>query len=82
MDCAPENRNKLRELLKQFKSEEGMEVIGAFYPRGSEYMFASVTKYDDYATWEKKWASSSKTRQEGINIITKQMDMFFEKINL
>jgi len=82
MDCAPENRQKFRELLKQFKSEGGAEVIGAFYPRGSGYMFATVTKYDSYAIWEKYWAETSKKREEGINIVTKDMDMFFEKIEL
>ena len=70
------------ELFKQFKSAEGAEVIGLFYPRGSEYLFASVVKYKDYATWEKSWADMSKEREKSIDIITKQTDMFFEKIQL
>lgn len=82
MDCAPENRQKLRELFKQFKSPEGVEAMGLFYPRGSEYLFASVVKYKDYATWEKIWADTSKEREEGVDIITKQTDMFFEEIQL
>jgi len=82
MSCAPENRQKLPEIMKQFKPVEGVERLGLFFPRGSGYMYAGITKYKDYATWEKYWAEIAKERQKGISLITEEMDMFFEEVQL
>ena len=86
MSCAPENRQKFlensRELSQQRKPVEGVEHIGLFYPRGRNYLYAGVTKYKDYATWEKYWADIAEQRQKGLSIITEQTDMFFEEIKL
>jgi hypothetical protein len=86
MSCAPENRQKFlensRALVQKRKPVEGVESLGLFYPRGSNYMYAGVTKYKDYATWEKYWAEIAKERGKGLSIITEQTDMFFEEIKL
>ncbi|GAG64471.1 unnamed protein product [marine sediment metagenome] len=83
MTCAPEDIPQFLENMKQFRTDtEGVEDIGLFYPRGSNYRLASVTKYKDYATWEKHWAKIQEQRQKGLDIITQQTDMFFEEIEL
>ena len=82
MSCAPEDRAKLPEMMKQFKPVEGVERLGLFFPRGSNYMYASITKYKDYAAWEKYWAEIAKLRKKGLNIITAETDMFFEEVQL
>jgi len=68
--------------MAEVPETEGVEPIGLFFPRGSGYMYATVTKYKDYATWEKYWQKITKRRQKGMAIITKEMDMFFEEIKL
>jgi len=86
MNCAPENRKKLRDMIKngisalETESVEGVKPQGLFYPRGSNYDFAVIIKYKDYATWEKRQAATAEARQKGIDIITEQTDMFFEEI--
>ena len=75
-------RYKLPEMFKQMKPAEGVERLGLFFPRGSNYMYASITKYKDYATWEKYWAEIAKERQKSLSIITEQTDMFLEEIKL
>jgi len=52
------------------------------YPRGSGYMYATITKYQDYATWEKFWKNPQVTavRQKANAILTNQMDMFLDEI--
>ena len=82
MSFAPEDRQKLPEMMKQMKPVEGVEPLGLFFPRGSNYMYASITKYKDYATWEKYWAEIAKERRKGMNIITAETDMFFEEVQL
>ena len=86
MSCAPENRQKFlenaRASAQQRKPVEGVEPRGLFYPRGSNYMYAAVTKYKDYATWEKYWAEIAKERKKGMDIITEETDMFFEEVQL
>ncbi|MCW4050183.1 MAG: hypothetical protein NWE89_10670 [Candidatus Bathyarchaeota archaeon] len=82
MSCAPEDRQKLPENMKQFKPVEGVEPLGLFFPRGSNYMYASITKYKDYATWEKYWAEIAKERRKGLSLITEETDMFFEEVQL
>ena len=83
LNCAPGEKQQFLESMKQFSSDtEGIEVIGLFYPRGSNYDYAAVTKYKDYATWEKYWAETAEQRQSGLHIITQQTDMFFEEIEL
>ena len=82
MSCAPEDRPKLPERMKQFKPVEGVERLGLFFPRGSNYMYAAITKYKDYATWEKYWEEIKKERQKGLDIITEETDMFFEEVQL
>lgn len=82
MSCAPQDRAKIPEIMKQFKPAEGVEPLGLFFPRGSRYMYATITKYKDYATWEKYWADVAKIRQKGIDIITVEEDMFFEEVKL
>jgi len=79
--CAPNDRGKVPEILKQFKSVEGVEPLGLFFPRGSGYMYATITKYKDHGAWEKYWRSPETTeaRQKGMEIITEEMDMFFEE---
>jgi len=44
-------------------------------------MYATITRYKDYGAWEKYWTSPETTeaRQKGIEIITEEMDMFFEE---
>ncbi len=80
--CTPEGRSKLPEMFKQMKPAEGVERLGLLFPRGSRYMYASVTKYKDYAPWEKYWEEIKKERQKGLDIITEETDMFFEKVPL
>ena len=86
MSCAPENRQKFlensRALVQKRKPVEGVEPLGLFFPRGSNYMYASITKYKDYATWEKYWAETAKQRKKGINIVSEETDMFFEEVQL
>jgi len=67
---------------KAVKKLEGVELVGLFFPRGSGYMYATITKYQDYATWEKLWKSPEVTpvREKANAIVTKQMDMFFDEI--
>jgi hypothetical protein len=45
-------------------------------------MYAAITKFQDYATWEKLWTSPAmdKLREKALPMITKQMDMFFDEI--
>jgi hypothetical protein len=45
-------------------------------------MYAIITKYQGYATWEKFWKNPKVTvvRQKANTIVTKQMDMFFDEI--
>jgi len=81
MSCTPEGRSKLPEMYKHI-SAEGVERLGLFFPRGSNYMYASITKYKDYATWEKHWKEIKKDRQKGMDLITEETDMFFEEIKL
>ena len=45
-------------------------------------MYASITKYKDYATWEKYWAEIAKERRKGMDVITEETDMFFEEVQL
>jgi hypothetical protein len=75
----PKVINAIKKVIKNFK---GVELIGVFFPRGSGYMYATITKYQDYATWEKFWTNPKVTamRQKANAIITKQMDMFFDEI--
>jgi len=81
INCAPQDRGKVPEILKRFKRVEGVEPLGLFFPRGSGYMYATITRYKDYGAWEKYWTSPETTeaRQKGIEIITEEMDMFFEE---
>jgi hypothetical protein len=82
LKCTPEGRPKLPEWFKQMIPGEGVEHMGLFFPRGSTYMYASITKYKDYATFEKYWEKIKKERHEGMDIITEETDMFFEEIQL
>jgi hypothetical protein len=45
-------------------------------------MYATITKYQNYATWEKFWKNPQVTaiRQKANAIVTKQMDMFLDEI--
>ena len=45
-------------------------------------VFGGEAKYQDYATWEKFWKNPkvTATRQKANAIVTKQMDMFLDKI--
>jgi hypothetical protein len=81
---SPKDRGKVPEIMRQFKRVEGVEPLGLFFPRGSSYMYATITKYKDYGAWEKYWRSPDTTevRQKGIEIITKELDMFFEEQKL
>ncbi len=45
-------------------------------------MYAAITKYKDYATWEKSWAETAKERRKGMDIIIEETDMFFEEVQL
>lgn len=82
----PEKRGEVAEIMKGFSDiqAKGVEPVGLFYPRGSGYMYATVTKYENYGAWEKYWRSPevSKVRQKGTSIITCEMDMFFDEIKL
>ena len=55
----PEKRGEVPEMIKAAwkvaEKAEGVEPVGLFFPRGSGYMYATMTKYRDYATWEKFW---------------------------
>ncbi len=83
MNCAPEDNQQFLENMKQVRPDaEGVEHMGVFYPRGSNYRWAGITRYKDYATWEKYWANIAEQRQKGLTIITQQTDMFFEEIEL
>jgi len=82
----PEKRGEVPEIVKTMveaaKKAEGVEPVGLFFPRGSGYMYAIITRFRDYATWEKFWEQIAKLRQKGISIITNEMDMFFDEIKL
>jgi len=75
----PKFINTVKKIVKNFK---GIELIGFFFPRGSGYMYAIITKYQNYATWEKFWINPKviAVRQKANVMITKQMDMFFDEI--
>jgi len=51
-----EKREEVPKIMKAFKKAvgklEGVELVGLFFPRGSGYMYATITKYRDYATWK------------------------------
>ena len=81
VNCVPKDRAKIPEILKQFKRVEGVEPLGLFFPRGSGYMYATITRYKDYGAWQKYWTSPETTeaRQKATEIITEEMDMFFEE---
>ncbi len=82
MSCAPENRQKFLENVKQLKRPEGVEFLGLFYPRGSNYMFAGINKYKDYATWEKIWAQTAKERGKGFGIIARAIILIFSYLSV
>ena len=69
------------EVLKKF---EGVETVGLFFPRGSDYRYARIIKCRDYATWEKYWRSPDRVYRRDIaeTIVTNQMDMFFDEIKI
>jgi len=81
----PEKRGEVPKIIKALEEVaekfKGVQSVGLFFPRGSGYMYATITKYQDYATWEKYWRSPEVTavREKAIAIITKQMDMFFDE---
>lgn len=87
-DVPYEKQDEVPTIMKEFfeatKEFDGVEPVGLFFPRGSGYWFASIIKYQDYATWEKWWRSPAmdKIREKGLPIITKQMDMFFDEIEV
>ena len=84
-DVAPEKRDEVpkiqEESVQAIKEVEGVEPVGLFFPRGSGYMYASVTKYKDYVTWEKWWFSAAmrKIGEKIHPIMTREMDMFFDE---
>ena len=84
----PDKRGEMIELMKARKKRsqetDGVEFVGLFYPRGSGYMYAHVTRYTDYATWEKFWKSPkvTKERMRGRPISVNEMDMFFDEVEL
>ena len=82
----PEKRGEVPKVMSPIgeiaEKTEGVETIGLFFLRGSGYMYATVTKYKDYATWEKFWQIISKERGKGIQIITEETDMFFEEVQI
>jgi hypothetical protein len=45
-------------------------------------MYATITKYQDYATWEKFWMipEMMPLREKGNAIVTEQMDMFLDEM--
>jgi len=79
-------REEIPKIMKAFEEVaeklKGVELVGFFFPRGSGYMYAAITKYQDYATWEKFWRNPEVTavREKANAIVTKQMDMFFDEI--
>jgi len=85
-NVSPEKRGKVPEIMKEMRKQDvkGVEPIGLFFPRGSGFMYASVTRYESYSAWEKYWRSpeTTKLRQKGVEIITHDMDMFFEETEL
>ena len=83
----PDKRGVIKELYKsrsEVAKAQGVEFLGLFYPRGSGYMYATITRHDDYASWERYWNNPEtvKNRRKGGPIATKEMDMFFDEINL
>ena len=84
LDVLPDKRAEGPKLTKAaieaINAFESAEFVGLFFPRGSGFMYALMTKYKDYATWEKVWSSPAfdKIREVALPIITRQMDMFFD----
>jgi len=82
----PEKKEEVPKLMENLKKAmrkvERVELAGLFFPRGSGYMYATMIKYQDYATWEKFWMSPEviPVRQKGNAIITEQMDMFLDEM--
>lgn len=85
-NVAFEKRKDVLQILKALKKAatkvKGVELVGLFFPRGSGYMYATITKYQDYATWEKFWMIQEvmPLREKGNTIVTEQMDMFLDEM--
>jgi hypothetical protein len=85
-NVALEKREEVPGLMKALKKAvtklKGVELVGLFFPRGSGYMYATITKYQDYATWEKSWMipEMMPLREKGNAIVTEQMDMFLDEM--
>ena len=85
-NVALEKRKEVLQIMKALKKAatktKGVELVGLFFPRGSGYMYATITRYQDYATWEKCWMipEMMPLREKGNAIVTEQMDMFLDEI--
>ena len=88
LDVPNEKQEEFLKLAKEFKEGvkefEGAEPVGLFFPRGSGFWFATITKCRDYATWEKWWRSPAmdRIREKAAPLITKQVDRFFDEIEI
>jgi len=86
-NVALEKRKEVLQIMKALKKAatktKGVELVGLFFPRGSGYMYATITRYQDYATWEKCWMipEMMPLREKGNAIVTEQMDMFLDEIS-
>ena len=86
-NVALEKRKEVLQIMKALKKAatktKGVELVGLFFPRGSGYMYATITRYQDYATWEKCWMipEMMTLREKGNAIVTEQMDMFLDEIS-
>jgi len=86
-NVALEKRKEVLQIIKALKKAatktKGVELVGLFFPRGSGYMYATITRYQDYATWEKCWMipEMMPLREKGNAIVTEQMDMFLDEIS-
>lgn len=64
------------------KEYDGVDLIGLFYPRGSDYMFAVISKFRDYATFEKFLGAESftKVQSKWVPLTSQIKEMFLDEI--
>ena len=81
---ADESKERWKKVAKIAENYEDIEFVGLYYPRGSGYNLAFVTKCKDYGAWEKFWKSPefSEIRPKIQPASAEEKDWFFEERKL
>lgn len=83
-DALPEKRAEVVKLVPEMEKAanefDGVDFVGLFFPRGSDYGYALVAKYRDYATFENYYKSVTALREKAITLLVKQRDLFLDEI--